>query len=525
MSDSKITKKHHPSGSLARRILTVAILLLVIPLFLQSLFLYHQEYSQKLEDVEADLKILASERAHFIEEAIQMNWELLENSERIGGGTIQRIPLPRNVPEHFVLVSKSQNALLAGIAESDTSALIVPIPFTLIAKDMPRTYSIRICFLDSQKKILWENSKQKKGEWIEAEEPIGNTGLSIQLSVEKDQIHGLHFESYIFRFASLLFFVGIIGGGAVFLFTRRIARPLRALSKTMQRVSDGASHARYTPDAMGFEINAIGIQFNETLDGLLRHAQEAANERLHRERLAKELSIGHEIQASLLPSHVPGLPGVDIAASYLASREVNGDFYDLYHLASGQLLIAICDTAGKGISACLFALGLRSIIRSLASMVTDLSELVRRTNDLYLIDAHETSMFSTLWIGIYDPAAKKMTYCSQGHPPALLIRGIQLEELWTAGIALGAQKVDVIQTQEIALGKGDFLVLYTDGIIEAHNPDRQLFGKERFYELLLKKQKTTAQQIVTRVIEEVQLFARGAPQHDDMTLLIVHISD
>ena len=96
-------------------------------------------------------------------------------------------------------------------------------------------------------------------------------------------------QSYYFRFATLVFFVGIFGGGAVYFFTRRIGKPLKDLCKTMERVSGGAAHARYTPDRMGFEINALGIQFNETLDSLLHHAQEAERERLIRERLAGEL--------------------------------------------------------------------------------------------------------------------------------------------------------------------------------------------------------------------------------------------
>lgn len=535
MADLKITKKHHPTGSLARRILTVSILLLVIPLFLQSLFLYRQEYEQKLDDVKADLALLANERAHLVEETIEMDWHFLEENRGAfeSGITrnvkqlyIQRIPLPQNVSDRFLLVSKSRETMLVGIVDSDTTALVVSIPFSLIGRDMPRVYPIQISLLDKQGKIVWESMKFKnRPEVLTAVDPIGETGLRIQLSVEKSQIQGLHQESYYFRFATLVFFVGILGGGAVYFFARRIAKPLKNLCKTMERVSEGATHVRYTPDRMGFEINALGIQFNETLDALLQNAQEAEKERLIRERLAGELRIGHEIQASLLPQHVPGLPGVDIATGYFSSKEVNGDFYDLLRLENGKVLLAVCDTAGKGISACLFSLGLRSIIRSLASVTTDLADLVRRANDLYLVDAHDSSMFSTIWIGIYDPANRSLEYCSQGHPPAILIRGRVLEELWTPGIALGAQKVDVIPTKEVMLEKGDLLVLYTDGIIEAHDPDNELFGKKRLHELLLRKHSATSQQIADKILENVQLFSQGAAQHDDMTLLIFRISD
>jgi serine phosphatase RsbU (regulator of sigma subunit) len=528
MKDSKITKKHHPAGSFARRILAISILLLVIPLFLQSLFLYKQEYDQKLSDVQADLKLLSSERAHLIEETLQRDWDFLEAEQgRVAGGRdvkrlyIQRIPLPQNVPNRFVMVSRSRDALLAGIAESNTSALVISIPLGGIAKDLPRAYPVRISLIDPMGKTLWENRTFKDpSELLTATDSIAETKLTVQLQVEKSRIQGLHLQSYYFRFATLVFFVGIIGGGAVYFFTRRIGKPLKNLCRTMERVSNGAAHARYTPDRMGFEINAIGLQFNETLDALLHHAQEAERERLIRERLAGELRIGHEIQASLLPLHVPGLPGVDIAAGYYASKEVNGDFYDLFRLEDGQILIAMCDTAGKGISACLFSLGLRSILRSFASVVSDLSELVRRANDLYLIDAHESSMFSTVWLGLYNPATQKLSYCSQGHPPAVLLRGSDLTELWTPGIALGAQKVDRVETKEISLMPGDILVSYTDGVIEAHDLDNELFGKGRLYELIQRKRNATSQQIADRIIEDVHLFSQGAPQHDDITLLV-----
>ncbi len=532
MTDFKITKKYHAAGSLSWRILLISIFLLVVPLFLQSLFLYKQEYEQKLEDVEADLNLLATERAHLIEETVQMDWQFLERERGNLDGrnlkplNIQRIPLPQNVTNRFILVSKNRGALLAGVIESSTNALVIPISLEVVGRDMPRAYPIRISVVNSKGEILWENRKWEESEEIlEATDPIGETGLSIELGVEKSHIQGLHLASYYFRFATLLFFVGFIGGGAVYFFTRRISRPLKSLCKTMERVSEGASHARYTPDWMGFEVNDLGLQFNETLDALLQNEQEIQKERLIRERLAGELRIGHEIQANLVPLHVPGLPGVDIAAGYFAAKEVNGDFYDLFRLENGQLLIAVCDTAGKGISACLFSLGLRSILRALSNVTSDLSELVRRANDLYLMDAHDSSMFSTLWLGLYDPKKRKLVYCSQGHPPALLVRRETMKELGTQGMALGAQKVDVITTEELFLEKGDGLVIYTDGIIEAHNLGNELFGKERLYELLLLKRGETSQQLKDRILDQVHIFSQGVSQHDDMTLLVLRLRD
>lgn len=526
MTDSKITKKYSASTSLSIRILAVSIFLLVIPLFLQTLFLYRKEYEQKVDDVQGDVRLLASERAHLIEEAAQMDWEYLERegSRAVGTRDVQRIPLPPKVSKRFLLVNKNRNAFLVGVVNSNTSALVMSIPLSILGEDIPRVYPVRVAVLSQQREVLWENRGWENEDVLSASEPIGKTGLTIELGVETSQIQGLHLQSYYFRFATMLLFVGGIGGGAVYLFTRRIARPLANLCKTMDRVSEGAVHARYTRDWMGFEINDLGLQFNQTLDALLQNAEAAERERLGREKLAAELHIGREIQANLLPLHIPGLPGIDVAAGYFGAQEVNGDFYDLFQLENGNLFIAICDTAGKGISACLFSLGLRSILRSLASTMKDLSELVRKANDLYLMDAHESSMFSTVWLGVYDPKKQKLIYCSQGHPPALLLRKEECRELWTPGIALGAGKVDIVPTKELSLERGDTLVLYTDGVIEAHNAENELFGKGKLCQVLLSNEAQTAEQIKNQVLEKVRLFSQGTPQHDDMTLLVLRVT-
>ncbi len=522
MADSKITKKPHPSGSLARRILSIAILLLVIPLFLQSLFLYRQEYRERVSDTQAQLEMLAKERSYWIGQRIENTWLLLDvisptnpNVKRL---YMQKISVAPAVADRFVWICPNRGELLVGKKVSPASALVIPIPIAEVTRDLGME-GVQLTLLDSKAK------KASTPTSLQVEEPIPKTHLTLQLSMDTERLSQLHFQSYIYRFAILLFFVGVLGGGAVYLFTRRMAKPLRNLCRTMDRVSEGAAHARYTPDKMGFEINALGIQFNQTLDSLLHHIQETEKERLAREKLAEEWRIGHEIQASLFPSYVPGLPGVDIAAGYWAAREVNGDFYDLFRLDDGRLLLAICDTAGKGISACLFSLGLRSILRSLANQTPRLSELVRRANDLYLRDAHPVSMFSTLWIGIYDPTTHQLTYCSQGHPPALLRHKNHLYELGTEGIALGAQRIDVVSTQEKILEKGDRLILYTDGILEAHDSNQQLFGKQRLKEVILRKPETTSQQLIDRIVEEVGLFSQGVPQHDDMTLVVFHSLD
>jgi phosphoserine phosphatase RsbU/P len=136
-------------------------------------------------------------------------------------------------------------------------------------------------------------------------------------------------------------------------------------------------------------------------------------------------------------------------------------------------------------------------------------------------------MFVTLWIGIYDPETEALEYCSQGHPPAYLIHGgaseVLWEGLWTPGIAMGAQAFDMVSPKTHNLKKGDVLFLYTDGIIEAHNLEGRLFGKERLQEYLLRSSKLAPQAMVEHLLKEIEVFSRGAPQHDDIALLVIRI--
>ncbi|HEY4255317.1 MAG TPA: PP2C family protein-serine/threonine phosphatase, partial [Chlamydiales bacterium] len=312
---------------------------------------------------------------------------------------------------------------------------------------------------------------------------------------------------------------GVIGGGLVWLLTRKLASSLHSLCHTMDRVSEGASSVRFSPKMLGFEINDIGLLFNETLDSLLLQQKVAEKERLHREKLAQELKLGHDIQASLLPGQLVFVEGPQITTACVPATEVGGDFCDAFPLLSGELLLAMADVAGKGISACLFSVGLRSSLRALAAASENLSVVVAKANDLFLMDAKETGLFATLWLSVVKEGT--LEYINLGHPPAFLKRKGKLQELTTHHPALGLMPLHGLKSKKISLEPGDELLLYSDGVTEAHNTQEKLYGAERLKETFLhgeKKESTAA--IVEKIFEDAQLFSQNAPQHDDMTLLL-----
>ena len=468
-----------------------------------------------------------------LEEILGADWKTLETVAPDVGVYAKELKIleidpPRGQEGRFAFPSAEREALLVGIFKPETGpknrAYAMEIPYAKLIDQLSHfekaPYPTSLAILSEEGQKL---AGEEQTDAIEAKFPIDEAHIALLLSVSKGAIQGIHERTVFFRFVSLLLFIGIVGGFFVYLLTRRIAKPLKNLCTAMQRVSEGAVHIRYTPDRMGFEINELGKQFNQTLDALLEQQHEAERERLGREKLAQEFRIGHEIQASLFPIHLPELSELEIAPGYLPAKEVGGDFYDLLPLENGTLFIAMADTAGKGISACLYSLGLRSSLRSFAAVATDLSEIVLRANDLFWIDAKNTGMFVTLWAGIYDPKTRKLTYCCQGHAPAVLHREGKLQELTTHGIALGAQKLDAVTTESILLHIHDLLFLYTDGLIEAHDIDEQLFGSKRLREFLSRSGKNAPAQIIEKLLEEVHLFSQGMAQHDDLTALAIRI--
>ncbi|MBI3508457.1 MAG: PP2C family protein-serine/threonine phosphatase [Chlamydiia bacterium] len=522
-------KKFYPTGSLARRVIFVSLALLVIPLFLHSLFLYRLEFREKYQDVELTLTIIGEAQIALIQERIHGQWDVLDAVSQQSSSLIQQMgivtmPLPEGASHDFALIDP-KSGLFIGKQISQTQALGFQTPFQQLLNTLTHfqnaPYLVSVALLDREGHTL---AGEVQSDALSVVLPVRGSNFSISLTVPKEAIRELHFVRYIYRISALVFLIGIVGGFLVWLLTRRIAKPLKNLCHTLERVSEGATHVRYESDSMGFEINELGKQFNQTLDALLQQQAIAEREKLARERLAQEFKIGREIQTSLLPMHFPDQEHLDMAGGFLPATEVGGDYYDVFTTTQeGKILFVIADTAGKGISACLFALGFRSLLRSLVSVKKDLSEALLEANRLFGLDAESSGMFITAWVGLLDPRTHQLTYCSLGHPPALLKQGAEISELSTSAMALGAAEWKHVETQSVSLHSGDVLFLYTDGILEAHNPKQELFGMQRLQTFLLQSMRASSEKLVQDLLHEVELFSGSAPQHDDITCLCVRV--
>jgi serine phosphatase RsbU (regulator of sigma subunit)/putative methionine-R-sulfoxide reductase with GAF domain len=249
--------------------------------------------------------------------------------------------------------------------------------------------------------------------------------------------------------------------------------------------------------------------------------QEAAE----RSRLEQELGVAREIQASLIPSGSPDIPGCDVASYWQAARQVSGDFYDFLALDDGRWGIIIADVSDKGVPAALFMALSRTILRTIGFNRRDPASTLMRTNHLISLDA-QNDMFVTVFYAIYEPQTGKLTYANAGHNPPLLLRATgEATLLTTNGMALGILPEVEIGNQTLDFLPGDTLVLYTDGVTEAVNEDFDEFGLRRLSMIAREHQSESAAAVVTAVTDAIRNHAGETPQFDDITLIVMKRGD
>jgi sigma-B regulation protein RsbU (phosphoserine phosphatase) len=248
------------------------------------------------------------------------------------------------------------------------------------------------------------------------------------------------------------------------------------------------------------------------------------------ERMAQELSLAGKVQASFLPRELPVFPGWQLAATLRPAREAAGDFYDLISLPDARLGIVIADVSDKGAGAALYMALSCTLIRTYARQYPAQPELVLGAVNRRILADTDAIQFVTVFYGILDPATGTLVYSNGGHCPALHFRAPndrETQELAATGMALGILEDKVWRREKVQIDPSDLLVLYTDGITEAHNEQGALFGEGRLLESVRARlraagsQPPTAQAIQDAILADVNRFAGNMPQYDDITLAIL----
>jgi phosphoserine phosphatase RsbU/P len=265
----------------------------------------------------------------------------------------------------------------------------------------------------------------------------------------------------------------------------------------------------------------LEITINKTL-GEIRSVRQWLNEHDQLVSIQHDLNISREIQQAILPKRFPPFPeepNFDIYASMVAAKEVGGDFYDFFLIDKNRLGFVIGDVSGKGISAALFMAVSRTLIRATGLKGDSVSECMGYVNNL-LCKESVSSMFVTVFYGILNTQTGEVDYVNAGHnPPYLLSKnGISKVEM-TDGLALGVLDDFSFESKKLQLKKGDQLLLYTDGVVEAIDLEENAYGEEKFENFLQENLKHPVETIIKKSFADVNDFVNGAPQSDDITLL------
>jgi serine phosphatase RsbU (regulator of sigma subunit) len=245
---------------------------------------------------------------------------------------------------------------------------------------------------------------------------------------------------------------------------------------------------------------------------------------LQRQRQEHELAIGRRIQLSLLPRAAPRMPGWEFHATYRAAREVGGDFYDFIAVPgdAGLLGVTIGDVTGKGVPAALMMATTRILLRNGATSSAGPAEVIAAANRQIVAD-NRSGLFATVLQARLELASGQVTVANAGHEPPILVRaaGGRARRLAAGGSLLGLFRSVTPPEMRISLAAGDMLVLYTDGVTDARNPRRGLFGERRLLAAIRAARGRPADEVGSAIVAAVDAFSAGAPQFDDLTLVVV----
>ncbi len=266
-------------------------------------------------------------------------------------------------------------------------------------------------------------------------------------------------------------------------------------------------------------LSCVAAQASVAMENAKLHEDAMAGERSRR-----DLELAHQVQLSFLPRTLPQVPSYEFCAHYESALEVGGDYYGFVPLPEGRLAMALGDVAGKGVPAALLMAKLSSDTRFSLLTEPDPGKAISKLNDLLCEFTGQMDRFVTLVLAVLDPVSHVVTMVSAGHPPPLLVRKTKpgFEDAMppgSAGLPLGIVEGYPYESYQVTLQPGDCLVLYTDGVPEAHDRANRQFGNKGIETALATASSAAPKQLVESLVRAVQLHASGRNPHDDVTLV------
>jgi serine phosphatase RsbU (regulator of sigma subunit) len=336
---------------------------------------------------------------------------------------------------------------------------------------------------------------------------------------------------------SLLILLLVIG--VLFLIIQGLALILglvlaRSITGSVHELFAGTERVRH-----GDFTHKIAIRAQDQL-GELAHSfnsmtasiEDLLREQAEKKRLEEELRIAHEIQMSLLPHGPLRMPGLSVTAVCVPAREVGGDYYDFFPLDENRVGILIADVSGKGTSAALYMAELKGLMLSLSRIHTSPRDLLIVANRV-IAEHLDARSFITMTYAVLDVSRRVITYARAGHTPLIYLPATgqdrSVRVLAPDGLVLGLKIDDgemfehLLVEETMPIAEGDLFALFTDGITEAMNAGDDCFGETRLGALIEEHSHLPTEELRERVLREIAAFVGSAPQHDDMTMLLIRI--
>jgi sigma-B regulation protein RsbU (phosphoserine phosphatase) len=311
---------------------------------------------------------------------------------------------------------------------------------------------------------------------------------------------------------------------AVWLVAQSITGPVRELGKAAKTLASGDLEAELPIPHGRDEVAYLTKAFSAMRENLKRYIVDLAETTAAREKMNGELRIAHDIQMDLVPKTFPAFPNrddMDLFAILDPAREVGGDFYDFFMLDQDHIVLAIGDVSGKGVPAALFMAVTRSFLRSEFRVEPDPGRTLSRVND-ELSEGNDSCMFVTLFCAVVRLSDGYVHYANGGHnPPVRMCADGSLQWISTPhGPASGAMPGVEYATGNFLLNPGESILLYTDGVTEAMDPDKVLYGEDRLASCILGMGQPNCRNALGILMEDVRAHAAGAEQSDDITMLM-----
>jgi len=245
-------------------------------------------------------------------------------------------------------------------------------------------------------------------------------------------------------------------------------------------------------------------------------------ESIENAEMEKQLKLAADVQQRMVPQRPPKVPGLDLASVYVPAFTLGGDFFDFIPLPDNNVGLVVADVSGKGVPASLIMASVRAALRSEVNNVYYLYEVMRRLNVMLCRDTKD-SEFVTLFYGVYNAATRRLTYCSAGHPPAMLLRDGAVSELRSDNMVLGLDPSEQFVQSVLDLKKDDAFLIYTDGLTDGMNFANQSFGRQRIADAF-EKGGATSEIMAQNLLWELRKFVGIAKRTDDVTMIVGRVT-